>query len=408
MARPIIGYWEPGDAEYLTPDEEFDKNLTLEQKLAGGYALTPEQRTILNEEQARQYLTYANVDPRTGGRIINPFTQEAMGAGPKTYNEWLERNKDALSGAGFGGKDPRFHDTHAADWGINERDPNAIMGGNPNGMSFRNIAAPTIGMIAGGLGATAFFNGLAAGAATGAGAASSSTIPGLTGLSGTGTAAGAFPLTTVAPSALEAGLFPLTTAGAGSTAGLGAIGAGASALDLSNVATQSTIPQTDYLTWQNADRLRKGLGDIKQAAPQQSQQPSGDISAPYIPYDITTPRYLQEDYLSGRDEDDLRFAAGGSIDGGLASLTAMNKGGYLDGPGDGMSDSIPATIEGGQPAALADGEYVVCSDVVSHLGNGSSKAGAKWLDGLMDNVRKARTGTTKQGKQIDPNKFLPA
>jgi hypothetical protein len=86
----------------------------------------------------------------------------------------------------------------------------------------------------------------------------------------------------------------------------------------------------------------------------------------------------------------------------------MAKGGYLDGQGDGMSDSIPATIEGKQPARLADGEFVVPADVVSHIGNGSSKAGSKKLYAMMDRIRKARTGHTKQGKQINPNKYLPA
>jgi hypothetical protein len=83
-------------------------------------------------------------------------------------------------------------------------------------------------------------------------------------------------------------------------------------------------------------------------------------------------------------------------------------GGYLDGQGDGMSDSIPATIEGKQPARLADGEFVVPADVVSHLGNGSSKAGSKRLYAMMQKVRKARTGNPKQGKQINPNKYLMA
>lgn len=96
---------------------------------------------------------------------------------------------------------------------------------------------------------------------------------------------------------------------------------------------------------------------------------------------------------------------------GLASFAPQYqaaKGGYLDGPGDGMSDSIHATIEGKQPARLADGEFVIPADVVSGLGNGSSKAGAKVLYAMMDKIRHARTGTKKQGKQIDPNKFLPA
>jgi hypothetical protein len=86
----------------------------------------------------------------------------------------------------------------------------------------------------------------------------------------------------------------------------------------------------------------------------------------------------------------------------------MAKGGYLDGQGDGMSDSIPATIEGKQPARLADGEFVVPADVVSHIGNGSSKAGSQRLYSMLDKVRKARTGTKKQGKQIKPEKYMPA
>jgi len=92
-------------------------------------------------------------------------------------------------------------------------------------------------------------------------------------------------------------------------------------------------------------------------------------------------------------------------DGGVAGYA---KGGYLDGPGDGMSDSIPATIEGKQQARLADGEFVIPADVVSHLGNGSTKAGSKRLYAMLDNVRKARTGTKKQGKKINPNKFMLA
>ena len=83
-------------------------------------------------------------------------------------------------------------------------------------------------------------------------------------------------------------------------------------------------------------------------------------------------------------------------------------GGYLDGAGDGMSDSIPATIEGKQPARLADGEFVVPADVVSHLGNGSSKAGSQRLYSMLDKVRKARTGNKKQSKEINPNKYMPA
>ena len=91
--------------------------------------------------------------------------------------------------------------------------------------------------------------------------------------------------------------------------------------------------------------------------------------------------------------------------GGIARL---NRGRYLSGSTDGMADKIPASINGTQPAALSDGEFVIPADVVSHLGNGNSDAGAKVLDGMMTKVRKSRTGNPKQGKQINPNKFLPA
>jgi hypothetical protein len=80
---------------------------------------------------------------------------------------------------------------------------------------------------------------------------------------------------------------------------------------------------------------------------------------------------------------------------------------FLSGGGDGMSDSIPAMIGNKQEARLADGEFVIPADVVSHLGNGSSKAGAKQLYSMMDKVRTARTGRKSQGKQINPRKYMP-
>lgn len=91
--------------------------------------------------------------------------------------------------------------------------------------------------------------------------------------------------------------------------------------------------------------------------------------------------------------------------GGLMNLA---RGRYLNGSSDGMADKIPATIEDKQPARLSHGEFVVPADVVSHLGNGNSEAGAERLYAMMDKIRQARTGTTKQGKQINPNKYLPA
>jgi hypothetical protein len=78
---------------------------------------------------------------------------------------------------------------------------------------------------------------------------------------------------------------------------------------------------------------------------------------------------------------------------------------FLAGGTDGMADKIQTDIDGKQPARLSHGEFVIPADVVSHLGNGNSDAGAQVLYKMMAKVRKARTGNPKQGKQIDPNKF---
>jgi hypothetical protein len=93
-----------------------------------------------------------------------------------------------------------------------------------------------------------------------------------------------------------------------------------------------------------------------------------------------------------------KYAAGG--------IAEMAKGRYLAGATDGMADKIPARIGGKQEARLSHGEFVIPADVVGHLGNGNSEAGARRLYAMMDKIRKARTGTAKQGKQINPDKFL--
>jgi hypothetical protein len=93
-------------------------------------------------------------------------------------------------------------------------------------------------------------------------------------------------------------------------------------------------------------------------------------------------------------------------EGGLGSYS--DGGRMLKGPGDGMSDDIPAVIGKKQPARLADGEFVVPADVVSHLGNGSTDAGAKKLYSMMDKVRTARTGKKKQAPAVKADKYMPA
>ena len=106
------------------------------------------------------------------------------------------------------------------------------------------------------------------------------------------------------------------------------------------------------------------------------------------------------------------FAEGGGI-----SDAGYNLGGYSDGgrllrgPGDGVSDSIPAMIGKRQPARLADGEFVVPARIVSELGNGSTEAGARKLYAMMDRIQKARgktVGKNKVAKNSRSEKYLPA
>jgi hypothetical protein len=122
----------------------------------------------------------------------------------------------------------------------------------------------------------------------------------------------------------------------------------------------------------------------------------------YKPLEVKPPTPYTPVYKDYRN-----MAGGGLADlGGYADYAGGGR--MLKGPGDGMSDSIPATIAGKQPARLANDEFVVSADVVSGLGNGSSDAGAKQLYKMMDRVRAARTGKKSQAKQINPTKYMPA
>jgi hypothetical protein len=195
-----------------------------------------------------------------------------------------------------------------------------------------------------------------------------------------------------------------------------------------------------------------GGGEIPGTYPQAHIQDKTDFYAQSTATPMSTPVVTDYDARINPQGDVVRAAAGGGIDteiygggdkgpytskkskqaqadlelikyiqqlasqanyaqGGIASLNEYAAGGkLLKGPGDGMSDSIPAVIKGAKPqrAALAQGEFVVPADVVSHLGNGSTDAGAKRLYAMMDKVRMARTGNKKQGRQINPAKFMPA
>ncbi|MDB3890522.1 hypothetical protein N9350_01165 [Gammaproteobacteria bacterium] len=152
-------------------------------------------------------------------------------------------------------------------------------------------------------------------------------------------------------------------------------------------------------------RLPVGMTPAQRGVTSALQDAPDDMVAQLLNMGIFTPETAAQFYQSrypGLTPEQVQeslsqygYAQGGNV-----------KGMYLGGPTDGMADQIPATIDNRQPAALSDGEFVIPADVVSHLGNGNSNSGAQQLYGMMDKIRKARTGSTEQGKQINPQKFL--
>ena len=121
--------------------------------------------------------------------------------------------------------------------------------------------------------------------------------------------------------------------------------------------------------------------------------------------------------LFGRTLGTVGAAGGGLVALAKGGVPMMEAGGttgptgeprMVKGTGDGMSDNVPATIEGVQEARLANDEFVVPADVVADIGNGSSSSGAKKLYAMMDRVRKARHGTTEQPPEIDAERLMPA
>ena len=184
---------------------------------------------------------------------------------------------------------------------------------------------------------------------------------------------------------------------------------------------QSPLQNQQYPT---GDIPQQSAGSQPQAAygqmpyTQPDQNQFGQMKPQYIQPTIDDGNHLSVSNISSQQynadpSNSVNMFAGGGMPiamntGGISSLGGYSDGGrLLKGPGDGMSDDIPASIAGRQPARLANEEFVIPADVVSHLGNGSSEAGAKVLYQMMERVRKARTGNPKQGKQIDAHQYMP-
>lgn len=280
----------------------------------------------------------------------------------------------------------------------------AITGGDP-------LKGAMLGAAGGGLGA-------GVGGALGGQAATAAAAPTATAAGGAGGAAGSAAAGSAAvPSAFNQAVS--SQLGTGATTGTAALGPTNLAAQTGQLAGTPVVPQVgfkDLMT--GGGDFQSKIGNYLVQNPGQVGMASGvlggigSVSAPGLPG--------EEEYdgpLSKFRYDPRRYkpmAGGGLAD----SMPAMRMGGHLGsysdggrllkGPGDGMSDDIPAKIGKKQPARLADGEFVVPADVVSGIGNGSTDAGAKKLYAMMSKVRQARTGTKKQGKEINPNKYMPA
>jgi hypothetical protein len=189
--------------------------------------------------------------------------------------------------------------------------------------------------------------------------------------------------------------------------------------------TVNGVPLADYLIKNGIGSLTKDTGP-KEAMPSFTQGTDeqikelidGKYENKSTGLEMSEPRAVTGDIKPG-DQGYLASPPGGLNDiipstmqyeggmaaGGIANLA--HGGRYLHGATDGMADKLDTTIDGTQAAKLSHGEFVIPADVVSHLGNGNSTAGADVLYKMMDRVRKARTGNPKQGKQINPEKFMP-
>jgi hypothetical protein len=228
--------------------------------------------------------------------------------------------------------------------------------------------------------------------------------------------------------AAKTGVKPLMAAGAVAYGGMGLMALEEQRKYLEEAKAAQTITDTEY---NNAmAEVNRSTEDARRAVRESpfSTTPNRDVSIGDTYYGRTG---ADENLYSRLTGESKLYAMGGSVDDeyGMDEARGLNQGNlqnglfarsmpsyaaggmpprFLSGGGDGMSDDIKATINGNQEARLADGEFVVPADVVSHLGNGSSKAGAKQLYSMMDKVRTARTGRKSQGKQINPRKYLTA
>ena len=267
----------------------------------------------------------------------------------------------------------------------------AMTGGDP-------LKGALFGAAGGGFGA-GIAGAQAGGAAGASGGASGSAAGGAT-----GAASGA----NLVPSAFGQATNTAVASGASAVPNAFQQAANSAVTSGATTASNPMFPKIAEFAAKNPMAYRAGMGALGATVggaltPEMPGMPSTKYDGPLSKFAYDPRKYRRQ------------MASGGLADTAVAQR--MMRGGHLGsysdggrllkGPGDGMSDDIPAKIGRKQPARLADGEFVVPADVVSGIGNGSTDAGAKRLYQMMDRVRSARTGSKKQGREIKAEKYLP-
>jgi hypothetical protein len=387
-----------------------------------------------------QALLSGGIGGLSGGKGFD--LKRALLSGLSTYGIGSLMNAASAANASTlaGGADPFMSTRDVAAFGL-DAPANTIAGGADPFMSAKDVADQVGGALSGGAGGSPFGGGgpqiVNVGTAAAAGAPVSVTpiAPSAANASNvfefgypTAASTGAAPIVSVEGTGLPgltpgaAGPAPTTAQSFANLAGA----AGETALTAGTDAAKYIGKQIIKNPVQSASLALTGYGAIKSKEELDNQKKEADRILKNRERekaeDVAQAQQFLRDYpllyqrLTAEDVQRLGLASGGGINfegdydpTGVASLV---KGGmpprYLRGGGDGMSDSIPARIGGRQEARLADGEFVVPADVVSHIGNGSSNAGAKKLYAMMDRARQARTGRTRQAPAVNAQRYMPA
>lgn len=206
---------------------------------------------------------------------------------------------------------------------------------------------------------------------------------------------------TASPSAF--GNFAMDNASNIGMTGIGALGVGSALNPQEQTITTESDSSNPYTGEMYVD---PATGQMRSRAVRRAE--GGEIYGDYDGVeDESRPDYWSEALALGPRRRDIGMAGGGGVS-GIGALGSYSDGGrMLKGPGDGVSDSIPASIEGKRPARLADGEFVIPARAVSELGNGSTEAGSKQLYAMLDRIAAKRKKGKGLAYQANPKKLMP-